>query len=321
MAEDKLVVSSWGGPWKDLIQNTVAAAFTKETGMPVDIVTGGTMDRLAKAKFAGNDPESDVTLTTEQVAWLYASDNLLLQPDLAKLPNAKTLFPQAVTGSGCVGLFSFVYSIVYRKDLVPNASFASWQDLWNPAYADKVGVPDFDPSNMIAVAAKLSGVEITDWRKATDLLLKLKPNVKSYYSTDAQTQEMMVRGDTPVEVMLSGNYYYLKKNGTAVEMPIPKEGAVAGVDCVAINKGTKHEAAAMKFLDIAFRPEIQGAIATTMQVGPMTSNAAIPADFANLPGILTTADQWSKMIVIDPKLRAKLLPEWRAWFTENMARK
>jgi putative spermidine/putrescine transport system substrate-binding protein len=320
-AADALLVSGWGGAWKDLIQSTVAAEFTKETGIPVEIVTGGTMDRLAKAKFAGPDPETDVTLTTEHVAWMYASDKLLAQPDMAKMPNTKTLFPAAVTGSGCLGLFSYVYSIVYRTDLLPNASFASWKDLWKPEYKDSIGMPDFDPSHIIVVSAKLEGAPPQDWKKGTDLLLKLKPNIKAFYSTDAASQEMMSRGDTPVQIMLSGNYYYLKKNGVAVNMAIPEEGAVAGINCIGINAGTKKMDAAQKFIDIAFRPDMQGAIAKAMQVGPMTSNAEVPKDIAALPGILTTEEQWKKTIVINPKLRAELLPEWRTWFTDNMVRK
>jgi putative spermidine/putrescine transport system substrate-binding protein len=320
-AADALVVSGWGGAWKDLIATTVGNKFTEETGIPVEIVTGGTMDRLAKAKFAGADPETDITLTTEHVAWMYASDNLLAKPDMAKMPNTKTLFPAAVTGSGCLGLFSYVYSIVYRTDLLPSASFASWRDLWKPEYKNMIGMPDFDPSHIITVSAKLSDASVQDWKKGGDLLQKLRPNVKAFYSTDAASQEMMARGDTPVEIMLSGNYYYLKDNGVAVAMAIPKEGAIAGVNCIGINAGTKKMDAALKFIDIAFRPEIQGALAKAMKLGPMTSNAQVPADIAALPGILTTTEQWSKTIVIDPKQRAALLPEWRTWFTENMVRK
>ena len=49
-AQDKLVVSIWGGSWRDLVAETVAKKFTQETGVPVDFITGGTIDRLNKAK-------------------------------------------------------------------------------------------------------------------------------------------------------------------------------------------------------------------------------------------------------------------------------
>ncbi len=66
-AAEKLVVSSWGGSWKDLIAETVAKKFTADTGVEVEFVTGGTIDRLNKAKLAKGEPESDVTFTTSHV--------------------------------------------------------------------------------------------------------------------------------------------------------------------------------------------------------------------------------------------------------------
>ena len=51
-AQEKLVVSIWGGSWRDLVADTVAKKFTRETGVPVDFITGGTIDRLNKAKLA-----------------------------------------------------------------------------------------------------------------------------------------------------------------------------------------------------------------------------------------------------------------------------
>ena len=89
-AQDKLVVSIWGGSWNDLVGETVAKKFTAETGVDVEFITGGTIDRLNKAKLAKGNPESDLTFTTSHVGWLYANDGLYEQLDLAKIPNAQT---------------------------------------------------------------------------------------------------------------------------------------------------------------------------------------------------------------------------------------
>jgi putative spermidine/putrescine transport system substrate-binding protein len=40
---------------------------------------------------------------------------------------------------------------------------------------------------------------------------------------------------------------------------------------------------------------------------------------AALPGVFTTAQQWSEdALIIDHKLRAEKLGEWKQWFAENM---
>ena len=88
-AQDKLVVSIWGGSWRDMVANIIGKKFTAETGVQVEYITGGTIDRLNKEKLAKGNPESDITFTTSHVGWLYANDGLYEQLDLAKVPNAR----------------------------------------------------------------------------------------------------------------------------------------------------------------------------------------------------------------------------------------
>ncbi|MCL6640135.1 MAG: ABC transporter substrate-binding protein, partial [Candidatus Rokubacteria bacterium] len=49
-AADPLVVSVWGGNWKDTVERIIAKPFTAKTGIPVEFEVGGTLDRLAKAR-------------------------------------------------------------------------------------------------------------------------------------------------------------------------------------------------------------------------------------------------------------------------------
>ena len=100
-AQEKLAVSIWGGSWRDLVAETVAKKFTQETGVSVEFITGGTIDRLNKAKLAKGTPESDLNFTTSHVGWLYANDDLYEQLDLGKVPNAKNLVDQAKISPFC----------------------------------------------------------------------------------------------------------------------------------------------------------------------------------------------------------------------------
>ena len=144
-AQDKLVVSIWGGSWRDLVAETVARKFTAETGVPVEFITGGTIDRLNKEKLAKGNPESDITFTTSHVGWLYANDGLFEQLDLAKIPNAKNLADEARISPFHLGAWAYVYTIGYRADLLGDMKFDSWGDLWKPELKGKLAAPDFDP--------------------------------------------------------------------------------------------------------------------------------------------------------------------------------
>jgi putative spermidine/putrescine transport system substrate-binding protein len=115
-AQDKLVVSIWGGSWRDLVAATAAKKFTEATGVAVEFITGGTIDRLNKAKLAKGSPESDLNFTTSHVGWLYANDDLYEKLDLAKIPNAGNLVEQAKISPWHIGTWAYVYTIGYRSD-------------------------------------------------------------------------------------------------------------------------------------------------------------------------------------------------------------
>jgi putative spermidine/putrescine transport system substrate-binding protein len=319
-AAEKLIISSWGGSWKDLIADTAAKKFTADTGVEVEFITGGTIDRLNRAKLAKDDPESDITFTTSHVGWLYANDGLFETLDLAKIPNAANLVSQAKISPYHIGSWAYVYTIGYRPDLLPTGiTFDSWADLWRPELKGKISAPDFDASHLIAVAAKLEGADVGEWQKGQARLKALKPNFKSFYSDDAGSQQLMQSGEAPVQVILSMNAYYIQGQGVNVKLVIPKEGAVLGVDTVAIMKGSKKTELAYKFINALLDPDVQTQIATQKKGSPVVTNAKLNPELAKLPGVFTTAEQWNKeAFVIDNKLRAEKTAEWRKWFTENV---
>ncbi|MDB5503597.1 MAG: transporter substrate-binding protein [Tardiphaga sp.] len=317
-AQDKLVISIWGGSWRDLVADTVAKKFTAETGVPVEFITGGTIDRLNKAKLAKGSPESDLTFTTSHVGWIYATDGLFEELDTAKLPNAKNLADEARISPFHLGAWAYVYTIGYRADLLPGMKFESWEDLWKPELKGKIAAPDFDPSHIIAISAMLSGADAAHWEKGEDKLKALKPNFKAFYTDDANSQQLLASGETPVQVVLSMNAYYMIGQGVPITLAIPKEGAVLGVDTVAIMKGTKKSELAYKFINALYDPEVQAEIAKIKKGSPAVLNAKIDPEIAKLPGVFTTAAQWKQQINIDAKLRAEKTAEWRKWFAENI---
>ncbi|MEO1104989.1 MAG: extracellular solute-binding protein [Pseudomonadota bacterium] len=146
-----------------------------------------------------------------------------------------------------------------------------------------------------------------------------QPNIKGFYSNDANSQQLIASGETPVQVLLSMNGHYMKDQGVPIEIVIPEEGAIIGIDTVGIMKGTDKLDLAYQFVNAALDPEVQAEIVRIKRGGPAVSNASVDEELAKLPGVLTTADQWeSDALVIDHKLRSEKLAEWRQWFTENM---
>lgn len=319
LAQQKLVVSVWGGSWRDMVAEIIGKKFTAETGVPVEYITGGTIDRLNKEKLAKGNPESDITFTTSHVGWLYANDGLYETLDLAKVPNAKNLIAQAKISPYHIGTWAYVYTIGYRPDLVRGVAFDTWADLWRPEVKGKLASPDFDPSHIITVAAMLSGGNAATWEKGQAKLRELKPSFKAFYTNDANSQQLIANGETPVQVILSMNGHYMAGEGVPIRLVIPKEGAVLGIDTIAIMKGSKKAELAYKFINASLDPQVQAAIAKFKKGTPVVLDAKLDPETAKLPGVFTSVDQWNKQaIIIDHKLRAEKTAEWRKWFAENI---
>ena len=320
-AQNSLVVSVWGGNWKDTVERVIGKAFTAKTGTPVEFEVGGTIDRLAKARVAKGSPLVDITFTTSHVGRLYISDGLFAPLDMAKLPNAKEAAREAMRSEYQIGGWSYVYTIVYRPDLVKE-EITKWSDLWRPSLKGKIAMPDFDPSHIITIAALMEGGNEATWQKGQERLKALKPSIVAFYSTDAQSQDLMKTGQAPVQVMLSVNAYHLQEQGIAVKLVQPKDyPGVVGIDCMSVMAGTTKADAAYQFINLALSREIQTELAKALKAGPVNGGATVPAAFHGQPGIFLTPAEWKeRAYIVNDEVRAKNLPAWREWFTANIVK-
>jgi putative spermidine/putrescine transport system substrate-binding protein len=320
-AQNSLVISVWGGNWKDTVEKVIGKAFTAKTGMPVEFEVGGTIDRLAKARVAKGSPLVDLTFTTSHVGRLYMSDGLFAKLDMAKLPNAKEVAKEALRSDYQMGGWSYVYTIVYRPDLVKE-EITRWSDLWKPSLKGKIAVPDFDPSHIITIAALMEGGNEATWQKGQEKLKALKPSIAAFYSTDAQSQDLMKTGQAPVQVMLSVNAYHLQEQGIAVKLVQPRDfPGIVGIDCMSVMAGTTKADAAHEFINLALSKEIQTELAKALKAGPVNGGASVPAAFHGQPGIFLTPAEWKAgAYIMNDEVRAKNLPAWREWFTANIVK-
>lgn len=321
-AAEPLVVSTWGGNWKDVVERVIAKPFTQKTGIPVEFEVGGTIDRLSKARVTKDKPLVDVTFTTTHVGRLYISDGLFQKLDLAKIPNAKELYREAIRSDYHLGAWTYVYTIAYRTDLI-KAEITKWADLWDPKFARKLGLPDFDPSHIITVSALLEGGNEKDWQKGQERLKRLKPNVSAFFSTDARSQDLMKTGEAPVQVMLSVNAFHLQELGLPVKLVSPRDaGGIVGIDTMGVMAGTKKADAAHAFINFALSREVQEQLVQAFKAGPTHARAMVPEKLRGQPGVFTSPQEWKeKAYIMDDEARAKNLPAWKEWFNANIVAK
>jgi putative spermidine/putrescine transport system substrate-binding protein len=210
---------------------------------------------------------------------------------------------------------------VYRPDLVKE-EITRWSDLWKPSLKGKIAMPDFDPSHIITIAALMEGGNEMTWQKGQERLKALKPSIVAFFSTDAQSQDLMKTGQAPVQVMLSVNAYHLQEQGIAVKLVQPKDfPGIVGIDCMSVMAGTKKADAAHQFIDLALSKDVQSELVKALRAGPVNGGATVPPAYRGQPGIFVTPAEWKERgYIVNDEARARTLPAWREWFTANIVK-
>ena len=258
-AADPLVVSVWGGNWKDTVERIVAKPFTAKTGIPVEFEVGGTLDRLAKARVAKGAPLVDVTFTTTHVGRLYISDGLFEKLDLARLPNARDLAREAVRSDYHLGVWAYVYTIAYRPELV-KAEITRWADLWDPRYAGRVAVWPIQ-RYLMGVALHTLGYSINseepqELEAALERLLILKTQALLIDLEWETAAPLLVDGQAVMAMGWAADVWETRAQRDDVLYVLPEEGALLWGDNFVIPSISSRKATAEAFLNFVLRPEI-----------------------------------------------------------------
>ena len=292
--ERKITLLIWSSTWNGLIK-PLAEQFTKETGIAVDIeVQASSMEGLAKVQAMRGKPSADVWFVAQGVAQRAATDPGLLAPmPVAKLSNWNDLIPGA-TSPTFAAAYYYPFGIVYRPDLVPGGKITSWEELWGPAFENKLAlpVPAFHPGRMILVASLLNGGSIDNVEPGLAKLKAIKKNVAFWYSSDPQARKALAQGEVAVMVTSSSTIKTLADQGVKVEMVSPKPAPII-FEGVTILKGGKEDLAA-QFVNRIISPEWQKVITEVWNMGPSNRKVAPGGKFASVlpkPGDAVAFDE------------------------------
>jgi putrescine transport system substrate-binding protein len=154
---------------------------------------------------------------------------------------------------------------------------------------------------------------------ANDLLLKLRPNIRYFHSS--QYINDLANGDICVaigwagDVMQAGNRAKEAKNGVNVAYSIPKEGALAFFDVFAIPADAKNLDEAYQFLNYLMEPKVIAQISNTVYYasGNKAATPLVNEDVRNNPGIYPPADVQAKLFTLkvqDPKIDRVITRSW-----------
>ena len=299
-AQDKsLKVGVYGGYFKDSFDKNIFPDFTKATGIAVESVAEPTGEawliQLEQAARAGQAP-ADVSMMS-QLAMLKGQTTDLWTPlDLAKIPNASNLQDVFVNkySDGRVagiGAVSWYITLVTNTNSYPEAP-TSWEALWDPANADKLGLLALVTNSfLLEVTAKtfFGGTNALDTEegqlKAFEKLAEVKPNVRLWYRDEAQFEQALKSGEIPM-----GQYYHdvtglAAADGHPVRSTLPKEGGILDSGCWALSRASAKTEEAHAFIDYMSQPAIQAILSRKVGTSPTVKRELLDltdAEFASV---------------------------------------
>lgn len=256
------------------LYNPMAEAFTKATGIPVDIVFGGTGVMLQRIEAEKGNPQGDVMLGGG--AESFAAFRANFEP--YKIQEAARIPADLKAADGLWHAYnSLPMVLMVNTNLVPEAERPKgWADLLHPRFKGKIAMADAGKSGTAFVQV------------ATMLTLFGRDDGKGWQAVEGLVANAKVLGSSsmPIKGVNDGEYAvgltyeqgahkYLAAGGP-VALIYPQEGTAAIADAVAVIKGAPHPQNARRFVDWLFTREAQE-LGAQMGLRPARSDIAPPA--------------------------------------------
>ena len=323
-----LKVGTYGGYFEESFKTHIYPDFTAETGIAIESIAEPTGEawlvQLEQAARANQAP-ADVSMMA-QVARLRGELSELWAPlDEAKMTNLSNLpdhFIHRYENGGLygTGAVSWYISLVTNTEAYPEAP-TSWQALWDPANADKIGLLALASNSFlleITATTFFGGTDILDTEEGVmqvlEKLAEAKPNVRLWYRDEGQFQQALESGEIPM-----GQYYHdvtglAAASGQPVRSTFPQEGAVLDSGSWVVSKASQMIEPAQTFIDYMARPEVQAKLSRNVGTAPTVNreltdltDEEFAAVASELPPILPRYDlyveradwvnqTWSEMI-------------------------
>ncbi len=267
--------------WSDYVDPTVLDEFTKNTGIVVRYDTFDTSDTL-EAKLLAGQSGYDVVVPTGYFLAREIAAGIFQPLDKSKLPNLVHVWPDIAARLAAYdpgnryavnymwGTTGIGFSVkAARRILGPGATIDSWSAVFEPDQIAKFkdcGVHLLDSSDDVMTAAlhylhlDPNSSAPADLQKATDLLMKIRPYVRKFHSSEYINA--LSTGEICLALGYSGDVKQAQKraaaagSGIAIDYVIPKEGAPPWFDNMAIPKDAPHVAAAHQLINYLLDPKV-----------------------------------------------------------------
>jgi len=309
-AKETLRVLAWPGyADRDLVKQ-----FEDRYDATVEVTFVSSDEILWEKVKAGQGADFDVFAVNTAELTRYIDQGLSIPLDLSNIPNTRHQQPRfsdlqsipGITREGRVYAIPYTYSamgLIYDRKQIkkPPTSMAA---LWDPRFKGRVLAYDGSSQNFSMVALSLGiktpfQLKERDFRRIAERLVALRANVLTFYTLPEESIALF--RDNSIALMFA-NYGtqqvdQLRKAGADIGYVIPKEGALAWLDCWTLTRGVRNKRLAENWINYTLEKPFSDAL--TQRQG--LANTIEPSP---------SADKSDKIIWLEPvedfKMRAAL---------------
>jgi putative spermidine/putrescine transport system substrate-binding protein len=284
-AQEKIVVTAYGGIWTDSVKKNFVSCFDKSTKAKAEVLTGESADWLARIRANPQNPPIHVVTLAEADSFRAAKEGLLDKITPEKVPNIKDVpdtFHKPWDDYSVVQNFGAM-GVMYNKDAVKDPP-RNWKDFIEAVAAGKfgkkvsmpAGTYTWGPEFIWLLSQQYGGNIDTAFEK----LKAASKNVVKFWTTPVEALNLFGTHEVDVLVYWDGrSIAFMDKGNPWADFYIPEPSTIAG--SVLVSKVKNAPDITWQYINCVLSPEAQLGHAETVLYAITNSKVVYPDSIKN----------------------------------------
>lgn len=339
LAEEEKTLNVYN--WSDYIAEDTLERFTAETGLKVNYDVYDSNEVLEAKLMAGSSGYDVVFPSISPFVARQVKSGIYMELDRNQLPNWQNITPSVLKSLAAGGDPENKHAVPYMiagtgigynvakvAAVAPGAPTDSWSLILDPVWAEKLSACGIslldDPNEVFAAAYAYLGIDpatekTEDLERAAALIQTIRPFVRYFHSSSYIND--LANGDVCVSHGYGGDLIQSRdraaeaNRGVEIAVFLPREGAQAVIDVMAIPADAKHPQNAHTFINFMMRPDVVGPITNAVGYANAITGAEQFVEQSRLddPVVYPTAETRDRMFVVPLKSQAYERLRTRTW--------
>jgi len=308
----RVVVGTWGGDYQDLLERHIAAPLLRPR---VDVVwdVGNEPPRKTKLLAERRLPRgtTDIQCFSGPAGFEMQQAGVLEAIDYGKIADGGRNIVEAVRTPYSIPHIYTGRVILYNPAKITTPP-TSYNDLWNPQIASKVGIIDVQYQSSLESAALINGGSRSNYEPGKPKLMELRRMGCQIVPTNEAMAQSLRNEEIWMCIMWKARGVMWQNAGVPIQIAAPREGVGLYISEFVIPKNAPNKEAAYAFLNASLQTPAQTGFAESM--GYNGSNGTVQLPAALQGRIAFTDAERANMILPDYEYLAREDAQIRDWW-------